>query len=229
MTQETHTSFTHGCIDIDPDHWQLRLHGESVFLTRHEFLIMWELVRHGSAVRTKSQLLDCLYPTSWGGEHAIDTHVYRIRRKITPCLSTRIETVRGIGFRLALAEGKSCAKPHIVRLQYDHDLIFTATDSTAQSFLGYSTVDLHGTDPTDLLTIGVIDRELLRLVLLAQVKRGETHFRGTVLLRSAAGSDAVCDVDMTLLSQGDGTFDGVEIAVAPSWTRSAGQPVPKSA
>ncbi len=73
--------------------------GLSVSLTTTEFNILAALARDPGVVVTRSQLLDRVWgPEFVGDDHLVDVHVANLREKIGGGF---IETVRGIGYRLA--------------------------------------------------------------------------------------------------------------------------------
>jgi len=85
--------------------------GEPVELTSREFDLLAALLAHPNAVLSRDRLLEL----AWGGEfpggtRTVDVHVAQLRRKLGGSGRTggsrqaggpeRIETVRGIGYRL---------------------------------------------------------------------------------------------------------------------------------
>jgi two-component system response regulator MtrA len=72
----------------------------TVELTRVEFELLAALARKPDVVRTRSWLTErILDPDGDVNERALDAHVSRLRKKLGPAV--RIETVWGIGYRLA--------------------------------------------------------------------------------------------------------------------------------
>ncbi len=73
--------------------------GEPVALTATEFDILAALTREPGVVVTRADLLDRVWgPGFAGDDHLVDVHVANLRRKIGDSF---IETVRGVGYRLA--------------------------------------------------------------------------------------------------------------------------------
>ncbi|HYB53000.1 MAG TPA: response regulator transcription factor [Thermoanaerobaculia bacterium] len=76
--------------------------GEALVLTAREFAILETLMRRPGAVITREEILE----QAWGEReepmsNTVDVLVARLRRKIdTPKKASRIETVRGMGYRL---------------------------------------------------------------------------------------------------------------------------------
>jgi DNA-binding response OmpR family regulator len=76
--------------------------GAELALTPKEFDLLATLAREPGAAVTRRELLERVWNTSWlGGTKTIDVHVASLRRKLGD--PTRIETVRGVGFRLRAA------------------------------------------------------------------------------------------------------------------------------
>jgi two-component system, OmpR family, alkaline phosphatase synthesis response regulator PhoP len=75
-----------------------------VDLTATEFALVETLARQPGRVFTRSQLLDAIHGVAFESyERAIDAHVKNVRRKLDPGSSDarRIETIYGVGYRLA--------------------------------------------------------------------------------------------------------------------------------
>jgi DNA-binding response OmpR family regulator len=77
---------------------RLRVDGRSVDLTAREFALMEVFLRHPDQVLTREQLLGEVWQAYVDpGSNVVDVFVRALRRKIGP---ERIETVRGVGYRL---------------------------------------------------------------------------------------------------------------------------------
>ena len=77
--------------------------GESVTLRNRETRLLEVFARHPGQTFSKGQLLDRLFSfDAEVTENAIEVYVGRLRRRIGP-LGLRIETVRGLGYRLETA------------------------------------------------------------------------------------------------------------------------------
>jgi rhodanese-related sulfurtransferase len=85
-------------LQVDSDHWEVRVAGELVHLTRQEFKVLAALSDADGRVLTRSQMAHLIdaYPAT---TRALDVHVCRLRRKLGPA-ADRLLTVRGIGWRL---------------------------------------------------------------------------------------------------------------------------------
>ena len=74
--------------------------GAEVHLTPKEFDLLAALAEDPGAVRSRTGLLDDVWAGEWyGSTRTLDAHVAALRRKVGP---DRVETVRGVGFRLAV-------------------------------------------------------------------------------------------------------------------------------
>jgi two-component system OmpR family response regulator len=88
-----------GEIEIDQAGHRLRRAGTPVDLTAREWAVLERLLTRRNQIVTKSQIEEALYP--FGAEiesNAIEVHVSRLRKKLG---RNFIETVRGIGYRVA--------------------------------------------------------------------------------------------------------------------------------
>ena len=88
-----------GPIALDADRHRCHVDGEEVALTAKEFDLLRGLMQRPGRVMTREQLLAEI----WGDDIAvtlrtIDTHLKRLREKLGSA-GTRIETVRGVGYR----------------------------------------------------------------------------------------------------------------------------------
>jgi two-component system OmpR family response regulator len=85
-------------VRLDPASRRVEADGAAVDLSRREYLVLEHLLRAHPAVVTKESLLDEV----WGapeeaGANVVEVYVGYLRRKLG---RTRIETVRGVGYRL---------------------------------------------------------------------------------------------------------------------------------
>jgi DNA-binding response OmpR family regulator len=72
-----------------------------VALSPREFSLLEALMRHPDQVLTRDQLLDHAWPFGVAvTPNSVDAYVAFLRRKLGPAVARRIETVRGVGFRM---------------------------------------------------------------------------------------------------------------------------------
>lgn len=98
--EEDHT-VTVGNAVLDPGRYQLRL-GDAVFdLPRKEFEVMEALMAERGRIVPRDRLLDEVWGITWTDSKTLDQHIRRLRRKLEQVDDApRIETVRGVGYRL---------------------------------------------------------------------------------------------------------------------------------
>jgi two-component system, OmpR family, catabolic regulation response regulator CreB len=97
----------HG-LEIDRDGQRAILHGQLLPLTRREFGLLAELLRHPGRIRSREALLEAV----WGNEadvtdRTVDTHVKTLRAKlqrVAPACDC-IETHRGMGYAFGWPQG----------------------------------------------------------------------------------------------------------------------------
>jgi DNA-binding response OmpR family regulator len=90
-----------GGLEIDTRTRSVTLDGEPVALTPKEHDLLVYLARDPGAVLTRKQLIEDVWDQNWwGSTKTLDVHIASLRKKLAPEL---IETVRGVGFRLAEA------------------------------------------------------------------------------------------------------------------------------
>jgi two-component system, OmpR family, response regulator RegX3 len=91
-----------GELEILPEAGEVRLHGETISLTRTEFRLLCELAEHPGMVMSRQQLLERVWEYDFGDERLVDVHVGRLRQKIEdePANPRHLVTVRGLGYKL---------------------------------------------------------------------------------------------------------------------------------
>ncbi len=93
--------YTVGDLVVDVEGAQVRLAGEHVALTRREFELLACIAAHPGRVFTRNELLDRVWGEDFvGTDRTVDQHVAQLRARLG---ATRIETVRGRGYRLVEA------------------------------------------------------------------------------------------------------------------------------
>jgi len=83
------------------------LQGRELSLTRKEFDLLARLARSPGTVVTREDLMNDVWDENWfGSTKTLDVHMTALRRKLgeDPAAPLLIQTVRGVGFRFALAE-----------------------------------------------------------------------------------------------------------------------------
>jgi two-component system response regulator RegX3 len=98
---------TIGDLDVDPGARRARLDGEELQLSRKEFDLLAELVRHAGHVVTREDLMSRVWDENWfGSTKTLDVHIRWLRQKLgdAPESPRYVHTVRGVGFRFTAPE-----------------------------------------------------------------------------------------------------------------------------
>jgi DNA-binding response OmpR family regulator len=96
---EPRSSVTWGALDIDTRARRVTVAGHPVELTRKEFDLLAVLARDPGATVRREVILDEVWDPHWfGPTKTLDVHIGTLRKKLGPHL---IDTVRGVGYRLA--------------------------------------------------------------------------------------------------------------------------------
>ncbi|MGB9299349.1 MAG: response regulator transcription factor [Anaerolineae bacterium] len=91
-----------GDLTIDPSSREVTLGGHPLQLRTKEFDLLYTLAQHRGQVLTREQLLDLVWGYDFYGEtRTVDVHVAHLRKKLSGG-SVEIETVRGVGYKLAV-------------------------------------------------------------------------------------------------------------------------------
>jgi DNA-binding response OmpR family regulator len=90
-----------GVIELDDGRRRVKVAEREVTLTRKEFDLLADLMRHRGRVLSRAQLLERV----WGYDHpgttrTVDVHVRQLRKKLGPPADAYIDTVVGVGYRL---------------------------------------------------------------------------------------------------------------------------------
>jgi DNA-binding response OmpR family regulator len=95
------SELTVGPISLDETTRRVRAGGRDVELSPREFSLLECLLRHPGQTLTRDQLLDQAWPFSVAvTPNAVDAYVHYLRTKLG-AEGSRIETVRGVGYRLS--------------------------------------------------------------------------------------------------------------------------------
>ena len=88
-----------GGITLDKRAHAVRIDGENAALTLKEYDLLCLLMENKGIAFSREQLLDKIWDYSYdGGTRTVDVHIQTLRAKLG-CYGSRIETVRGIGYR----------------------------------------------------------------------------------------------------------------------------------
>lgn len=79
--------------------YQVHVSGEALEFTYLEYALFMFLVTHPNRVYSREVLLRRVWGSDYfGGPRTVDVHVRRVRAKLGPELSRRLETVRNVGY-----------------------------------------------------------------------------------------------------------------------------------
>ncbi len=90
-------------LTIDPAARRVTVNGEEVQLTQREFDLLLHLARHPGRAFSRHELIRAIWRhTFYSDTSTVTVHIRRLRRKIEddPGEPRRLQTVRGIGYRL---------------------------------------------------------------------------------------------------------------------------------
>ena len=95
-----------GGVVLDTRSGRVTVDGASVKLTSHEFKVLSYLMHHRDQVVSRTELTEHIYEQDFDKDsNTIEVFVGRLRRKVGGDL---IETVRGMGYRIATPEAGEC-------------------------------------------------------------------------------------------------------------------------
>jgi two-component system, OmpR family, response regulator len=93
-----------GDLELDPAAHILRRGAAEIDLTRKEFALVQYLMAHPGEALSRERLLEHVWDFAFDGDpNVVDVYIGYVRAKIDRPFGTRsIETIRGVGYRLAL-------------------------------------------------------------------------------------------------------------------------------
>lgn len=93
--------FTAGSLAVDVKRRAVTVDGEPVTLTYKEFELLCYLLENRGVVLSRDQILTKIWDYNYSGEtRTVDVHIRTLRQKLGDA-GALIETVRGVGYRLA--------------------------------------------------------------------------------------------------------------------------------
>jgi DNA-binding response OmpR family regulator len=98
LTTARTAEITIGDVTLDINHNSVLVGGETMELSRREFMLLKSLMENAGRVQTRNTLESRLY--SWGEEvssNALEVHIHHLRRKLG---AEFIKTVRGVGYKV---------------------------------------------------------------------------------------------------------------------------------
>ncbi|MFD7525976.1 response regulator transcription factor [Paenibacillus chitinolyticus] len=94
-----------GDVILDRQTYKVMRGAESLTLPLKEFELLYKLAGTPGQVYTRGQLIDQIWGIDYAGDdRTVDVHVKRLRERFASTPGFRIETVRGLGYRLEVCE-----------------------------------------------------------------------------------------------------------------------------
>ncbi|MFC4301943.1 response regulator transcription factor [Cohnella boryungensis] len=94
-----------GEVALDRQTYKVTIGAESLSLPLKEFELLYKLAETPGQVYTREQLIDQIWGMDYAGDNrTIDVHIKRLRERFAATPGFRIETVRGLGYRLEASE-----------------------------------------------------------------------------------------------------------------------------
>ena len=103
-TRQASTELRCGAVILDPRGVKVTVAGAPVKLTSHEFRVLSYLMHHRGRVVSQGELTEHIYAQGYDRDsNTVEVFVARLRRKLGADI---IETVRGLGYRVAAEGGR---------------------------------------------------------------------------------------------------------------------------
>lgn len=94
-----------GSVTLDRQSYKVTRGADSITLPLKEFELLYKLAGTPGQVYTREQLIDQIWGIDYAGDNrTIDVHIKRLRERFANAPDFRIETVRGLGYRLEADE-----------------------------------------------------------------------------------------------------------------------------
>lgn len=94
-----------GNVILDRQAYKVIIGTESLTLPLKEFELLYKLAGTPGQVYTREQLIDQIWGIDYAGDdRTVDVHIKRLRERFAKTPDFRIETVRGLGYRLEVYE-----------------------------------------------------------------------------------------------------------------------------
>lgn len=105
--QNPEKQYEAGALHVDVKRHSVSVDGQAVALTYKEFELLCYLFENRGVVLTRDQILSKIWDYSYSGEtRTVDVHIRTLRQKLGES-GTLIETVRGVGYRIAEPKEKN--------------------------------------------------------------------------------------------------------------------------
>lgn len=94
-------------LEWNPNEYELSARGVVITLLAKEYALLDFLYQNRGQAFTREQLLDKVWPMEYPTERTVDDHIYRLRKRLVPFEELKLETVRGIGYKLRVDTGNA--------------------------------------------------------------------------------------------------------------------------
>ena len=96
-----------GSTRLSYDSFTVNMNDHEIVLPRKEFLVLYKLLSYPNKTFTRTQLMDEIWSMDTDSEErTVDVHINRLREKFGDNPDFRIVTVRGLGYKAVIGEGK---------------------------------------------------------------------------------------------------------------------------
>jgi len=93
-----------GRVLLDRQTYKVTIGADSMALPLKEFDLLYKLAGKPGQIYTREQLIDQIWGMDYGGdERTVDVHIKRLRERFADTPDFRIDTVRGLGYRLEVS------------------------------------------------------------------------------------------------------------------------------
>lgn len=100
--QDGESVIRHGALALDPISYQVWLEDRILDFTYMEYELLKLLIGHPGRVYKREEILSLVWGYDYfGGMRTVDVHIRRLRAKLGQDHAWLVETVRGVGYRLA--------------------------------------------------------------------------------------------------------------------------------
>ncbi|MFF2888558.1 response regulator transcription factor [Paenibacillus sp. NPDC057967] len=90
-----------GSVLLDRQTYKVTIGADSMALPLKEFELLYKLAGKPGQIYTREQLIDQIWGMDYAGdERTVDVHIKRLRERFAETPDFRIDTVRGLGYRL---------------------------------------------------------------------------------------------------------------------------------
>ena len=86
---------------MDDDNHEFQIHNNPVKLTKNEFRLMKLLIKKPGKTFSREEIVNKVWETNMEiSDRAVDVAIFRLRKLLVDNNSDRLETIRGVGYRL---------------------------------------------------------------------------------------------------------------------------------